>query len=136
MSLKKKGITTAINFTPERGWINDELVLSISAKEKITFKSMSIYLLKTIIKSNNKKYSFIYNYDGMNEYSILERYLFEKNIPLNSSKIVFNISDSNIKKLELISDKKFICIAPFASNLGKAWGMDNYRNLIEYLSQK
>gem|GEM_PF-899553 len=136
LKIKKMGITTAINFTPERGWINDELVLSISAKEKITFKSRSVYLLKTIIKNNNKRYSSIYNNDDMNEYSILKKYLIEEKITLSFSKTIFNCSESTSRIGENLIKGKYICIAPFASDLGRTWAANNYKNLINSLTPK
>ena len=131
--IRKQEFLTIINFTPERGWINDELVMTSVAKEKIALKSSSIYLSSVILKYINKKYSTIYDYGINNEYNklnfLLEYYRIEKKI----IKDALNFNDEVLTSiLKRVGSRKYICISPFTSDNKRTWGINNFIKLATY----
>ena len=136
LKLKRKGFSTAINFTPERGWINDELILSTKTKSKVAFNTKSRYLIKCFLNTNNERYSHLYNNDGINQYILLRNYLSEKHIQFNIPNNLFNSILPSSKIHEMLRDVNYICISPFASNVKKSWGFKNYSMLISKLMVK
>lgn len=128
LQIRNKAFRTVLNIAPERGMVNDEIVLTSGAGRKIALKESSLYLNRKTLLRNNQKYTSIFISSEISEYKRLYSYLGSKEI---SSDIILvkEVPDYLIKE-------EYIVIAPMASEMERTWGLNNYRRLIENLKQK
>lgn len=133
ISLLKKinelGIQTAINISPERGSVNDELTLLSGANNKIALRSSSLFIPKSVIKYYNKQYSKIIDSNITNKYYELIDLLKYYNLQLVES-------EASFKYQNIPSDSSkgtFILISPSASTPFRNWGNENFRALVAKL---
>jgi ADP-heptose:LPS heptosyltransferase len=138
LQLRQIGLSSIINFTPERGWINEELSIIPSAEEKIILKAKSRYLSPILINFFNKRYTKVKMYSIHNEYEILDSFLKEEGFHSQLNSSVNNIVNmENVNSiLKDINGRKYICIAPFSSDKKRTWDIRNYIELVNVYSKK
>ena len=132
--LRGKKIGTAINITPERGMINDELTLLSGAKINIAIKENTPFINKKLLQKINKQYSYILSSKSINEYKVLEELSEFIDIQSFAASICLKHNYQISEILEVVMSKKFITIAPLASEKMRSWPLNNYRAICKSLS--
>jgi ADP-heptose:LPS heptosyltransferase len=122
--IKREGINKIINFTPERGWINDELTLVTKAKEKFAINNNTRYLMTWISNYNSKIYTGFISSSSINQYENLKNFLLKEKI-----EIMNNYYDSKNRE-----EENYICIAPYSVGTAETWGLEKYSQLIKKLA--
>lgn len=126
---------SAINLSPERGVVNDELTLLSGAKVKIATNKLSLYLPSMISKRNNRNYNKFLLKNSENVYESLMNGLTQIGISKNIvHKDQFQIIQR--KNLQLKANEKIICIAPYASDFSRSWCLQKFLKLISILSRE
>lgn len=123
--IRQAAFSKVMNIAPERGMINEEIVLTSGAHQKIALKDTSLYLNKSSLSRNNKKYNFIYHSEELNLYKRMMAYA--GGVEINSNILYLTIPRN---------DEKYIVIAPMASEIKRTWGNNNYKELIKRFEQK
>lgn len=121
--IRTLGIKKAVNITPERGMIDEEIILSSGAEIKTALKSNSLFLNKRILKRNNEHYSEIYESVEINEYKRLLSY---SGFEFTPEEIL------NYKPFNSINGE-YILVAPMASEMDRTLGLEKYRELLKEL---
>ncbi len=133
--LRKLTLKSTFNISPERGVINDELTINSNSQLKSCLSSKSYYLPKYLLKKYNSHYNVILESDSKNEFIRLEELFC---ITYNQNFIV-NVSAHNILrslKPNLTLEKKYIIIAPSASETDRNWSQNSFKTLCGKLSEK
>ncbi len=134
-SVRKLACETCLNYTPQRGFINEELTILSGAKQRICLNSDSPYLIKYNMYRLNRYYTKFFDFGNIKEYVKLANVLQFLDIDLTvCTKDIFIYHDSNFN-FHSDKNRKTIGIAPFASSHIKDWGMKNFRELCELLSK-
>jgi len=122
-----------INITQERGMINDELSLTSGAGKITAMKKDTLYIPSVFLRKNNLMYDEVFNCTAYNEYRRLNDYLVKEKIKIVTGGNIFYPSSSFP---ELKIDPGCIVIAPMSSEMHRSWGLDNYRELCDKISDK
>ncbi len=127
--INELGALTAINISPERGGVNDELTLLSGARNKIALRSSSLFIPKSVIKYYNKHYTRIINSTAASKYYELNDLLKYYLLQLLETKSTFKCQNIPSGSVE----RTFILISPSASVPFRNWSKDNFRMLVEKL---
>ncbi|MCJ7648631.1 MAG: hypothetical protein MUP85_08460 [Candidatus Lokiarchaeota archaeon] len=133
--LRKLTLKSSFNISPGRGVINDELTINSNSQLKSCLSPKSYYLPQYLLKKYNSHYNVILESDSKNEFIRLEE-LFCITYKQN---FIVNVSAHNILrslKPNLTLEKKYIIIAPSASETNRNWSQNNFRTLCGKLSKK
>ena len=133
--LRELGLKYAINITPERGSISDELTLLSGAAVPICLKDKSPYLSSYILDKNNNLYAYIISSKWKNEYDQLRDLAFYLDISIIKNAIMPFLNINLETLLPFKKNMDYIAIAPSASNRIRNWPFDNFKKVIESLSK-
>jgi len=125
LGIRGKRFKKVINLAPERGMINEEIVLTSGSLEKVALKDASIFLNRYTLRRNNKKYNYIFHSGELNEYNRMMNYAGGTGERRNIISIKPFRHPSN-------DNHNYIVIAPMASEMDRTWGLNNYKELIKH----
>lgn len=133
--LRKLTLKSSINISPGRGVLNDELTLNSNSPLISCLSSKSYYLPQYLLKKNNLNYDIILKSNSKSEFLRLQE-LFNT---IYKQIFISEFSAHNILRCNnpsIASDKKYIIVAPSASDTDRNWSQSNFRLLCEKLSEK
>ncbi len=134
-NLRELKLKHTINISPSRGILNDEITLNSNSRSISCLSSKAYYLPQYLLKKNNLKYNSILKSDSKNEYSLLQELLNTCYKQIFTSE--FRVHDILLSsKPNITLNKKYVIIAPSASDADRNWSQNNFRELCEKLSKK
>ncbi len=125
--IRNLNLDIVFNITPERGVLNEELVLCSGGNELWKVNKKDHFIINPLKKKLDKKYSHNFSCGGINEYTILEN--------LSGIMRLKNKPNNHILP-KTYRQRKNICIAPFSSDIERNWDQGNYQILINEFSKQ
>lgn len=137
--LRHLNLKITFNLTSARGVTSDDVALLSGAEKVYCTNSRWKYLRKLFVEKMNSEYDHIYFNDVLNEYqkhaSLLKTFTKNGEVEVSNHDSIL-ISKSNENELNIkIYASKYIVLAPFASDIERSWGLENYRKIAMELSR-
>lgn len=134
-SLRKLNLKYAVNISPSRGVINDELTIHSNSKTSATLSLTSEFLPTNLLIRNNSLYTMVLNSDIKNEFLKLNE-LFKLVYKQNYNNEIKGSEFIKTVENKTIGENEYIIIAPVSAEQNRNWPPEKFKSLCEKLSEK